>query len=348
MKQKYLALGSTLVLLLLAVAACSPRGKAPASPGATGPAPSPTEAVAPTAPPTPPPEESPPPEVAPDALEHFNSYRLRVSYQQTVEGEASEVITMEQEETRDPRAMRILLTSEGGETIELVQIGDTAWMCSTEGDCIQTQQSAEEAATEFGASVLLDPTDIANSEDYQYVGRETVNGIRSRHYVITVSPATLTGVTQGTVTRAKADVWVADEPGQPSYVARLVLHWEGAREGDGKPISGTWTYEIYDVNKPITIQPPSGAPTIPQDIPLCSGATRQTAMGNTLLFACPDSLETVAEFYRTEMPRQGWTAGEESNLGNMVTQEWSKGNRKATLMLVPGDTGGCNVMVTTE
>jgi len=343
--QKKLIWGA-IALLVLAAMACSLGGKtATPPPQATGAPPSEGGATpgAPAA------EEAPPLEIAPNALENLNSYRSRLVWRQTVEGEPTETFTMEQEETRQPPARRIVLTSEGGEspgTVEFVQIGDTSWMCSPDGGCLQTQQSGEEGALTFGEGIIWKPEDFASS-DYQYVGRDTVNGVRSRHYTLNLTPEMMAGMVQGTVTATKADIWIADEAGVPAYVARFTIFWEGIQE-DGKKIQGDWTYEVYDVNKPITIQPPEGATSVPEDIPVYPGATDQTIMGALIMFSSADAVEDVAEFYRTQMPAQGWTAGEESILGNMVTQEWTKGNRKASLMIVPRDEGGCSVMITIE
>jgi len=342
--QKRLVWGA-IALLVLAAMACSLGGKtATPPPQATGVPPSEGRATlgAPT-------EEAPPLEIAPNALENLNSYRSRLVWRQTVEGEPTETLTMEQEETRQPPARRMVITSEGGEspgTVEFVQIGDTSWICRPDGGCIQTQQSGEEGALTFGEGMIWKPEDFASS-DYQYVGRDTVNGVRSRHYTLNLTPEMLAGMAQGTVTATKADVWIADEAGVPAYVTRFTISWEGTRE-DGKKIQGDWTYEVYDVNKNITIQPPKGATGVPEDIPVYPGATDQTIMGALIMFSSADPVEDVAEFYRTQMPAQGWTAGEESTLGNMVTQEWTKGNRKASLMIVPKDEGGCSVMISIE
>ncbi|MCS7283328.1 MAG: hypothetical protein RMK65_11540 [Anaerolineae bacterium] len=347
MRRQDILLGGVLLLLILIVAACSPKEQTPApAPASPVPTTSPTQAATPT----PPVEEAPPLEVAPDALENLNSYRSRVIWQNTVEGGATETITVEQEETRDPLARRIRITQEGGESpgaLELVQIGNMAWMCSPDGGCIQSQQSAEEAAYTFGEGVLLKPEDLLAFGEYRYVGRDTVNGVRSRHYTLNLPASALAELARGTVTANKADVWVADESGMSAYVTRFVIQWEGTGE-DGKKIAGSWTYELYDVNQRFTIQPPAGAPAIPEDIPMCAGFTNQTITGNMILLTCPDSAEAVAEFYRNEMARLGWRAGSESLLGNMVTQEWTKENRKASLMISPGDQGGCMVMITVE
>ncbi len=342
MKQRRFIWGAT-ALLVLAAMACSLGGKTATPPPekpTTAPPSAPTEAPAT--------EEAPPLEIAPHALENLNSYRARFVWRQTVEGGATQTLTMEQEETREPAARRIVIISEGGEnpgTVELVRIGDTSWMCSPDSGCIQTQQSAEEA-TEFGEGILFKPEDFASS-DYQYVGKDTVNGVRSRHYTLNLIPEMLAGIVQGTVTATQADIWVADEAGTPAYVTRFTVSWEGTQE-DGKKIQGDWTYEVYDVNKPITIQPPEGATGVPEDIPIYPGATDQTIMGSLIMFSSADPAEDVAEFYRNEMPGRGWTAGGEGTLGNIITQEWTKGNRKASLMISPKDEGGCAVMITIE
>ncbi|MBC7226470.1 MAG: hypothetical protein H5T61_04475 [Thermoflexales bacterium] len=350
MKQRPFLWGA-IALLVLAAIACSLGGKtATPPPAATGTPPSGGQATPLPPSPTEEPatEEAPPLEIAPNALENLNSYRARLVMRQTVEGGATETLTMEQEETREPAARRIVLTAEGGDnpgTLELVQIGDTSWMCSPDSGCIQTQQSAEEA-TQFGEGILFKPEDFASS-DYRYVGRDTVNGVRSRHYTLELTPEMLEGIVSGTVTATNADIWVADEAGMPAYVTRLTVSWEGTQE-DGKKIQGDWTYEVYDVNKPITIQPPEGATGAPEDIPIYPGATDQTIMGTLIMFSSADPVEDVAEFYRNEMPGQGWTAGEESTLGNVVMQEWTKGDRKASLMISPKDEGGCTVMISIE
>ncbi|MGB9870654.1 MAG: hypothetical protein ACPLYD_03230 [Anaerolineae bacterium] len=348
--QKRLVWGA-IALLVLAAMACSLGGKtATPPPGATGAPPSGSQATVPPPSPTegPATEEAPPLKIAPNALENLNSYRSRLVWRQTVEGSATETLTMEQEETREPAARRIVITVEGGDnpgTMELVQIGDTSWMCSPDSGCIQTQTSGEEL-TGFGEGMIFKPEDFASS-DYQYVGRDTVNGVRSRHYTLNITPEMLMGMVQGTVTATKAEVWVADEAGMPEYVTRFTLSWEGTQE-DGKKIQGDWAYEVYDVNKPVTIQPPEGATGVPEDIPFYPGATDQTIMGALIMFSSADPVANVAEFYRQEMPRQGWTAGEEGTLGNIITQEWTKGDRKASLMISPKDEGGCSVMISIE
>lgn len=336
-----------IALLILAALACSLGRRATPTPEVVQPSPTPEGGVEPTAEAAT--EEAPPPEISSDALQNLNSYRSRLVWHQIVEGEATETLTVEQEETREPAAKRIVITTEGGEkpgTMELVQIGNTSWLCS-EGQCIQTQQSAEEASSQFGEG-MIKPEEVVSSSDYEYVGRDTINGVRARHYVLKLDPLTLAGLAQGKITTVQADVWVADEPGMPAYMTRFSVSWEGVREEDNKKIRGDWVYEIYDVNKPITIKPPEEATGVPEDIPICEGATDQAIMGDLIMYSCAAEPADVAEFYRNEMPNKGWTAGEESTLGNMITQEWKKEGRTASLMIAPRDEGGTSVMISIQ
>ncbi len=339
--QKRAFLWGAIALLALAALACSltrqttPAPQVTQPPGGEQVQPTPTpEAV----------EEAPPLEIVPDALQNVNSYRLRFVMRQQVEGKPEETVTMEQESTREPAARRIVIKSEGGEnpgTVELVQIGDTSWMCFGEEGCIQTQQ---EEVAQF-EELPFQPEDFSSSE-YRYVGRDTVNGVRSRHYELTIDPVTIAAMAQGDITSVQADVWVSDEAGLPQYVTRFTIAWEGTQ--DGKKITGGWTYEIYDVNKPIKIEPPEGATGVPDDVPIYAGATGLTTMAGMTSYSCSGTVAEVAEFYRNEMPGMGWTAGEESAFGNMVTQEWTKEGRKASIMISSSEEGKVNVIITVE
>ncbi len=168
-----------IALLVLAAMACSLGGKtATPPPGATS---APSAGGQPTAPPPSPTEEpateeAPPLEIAPNALENLNSYRSRLVWRQTVEGVRTETLTMEQEETREPAARRIVITAEGGDnpgTVELAQIGDTSWMCARTA-AVSRPSRRVRSPPDLARGWCSNPEDFASS-DYQYVGRDTVN-----------------------------------------------------------------------------------------------------------------------------------------------------------------------------
>lgn len=288
-------------------------------------------------------------EVDADALSGLSSYRARWEMRWTPEGGSPEIWTIEQEETREPDAKRIVMTTftadAGEQVMEMVEIGDTSWLCSG-GECIQTQQTEEEAAAAFGEGMSFKPEDFTAGADYRYVGHDTVNGMSTRHYVLTVTPASAAILAQGEVSDVQADVWVADEAGLPAFVARFAISWHETRD-DQSGVS-EWSYEIYDVNAPITIEPPEGAAGMPEDIPAYPGATGLTIMGEMISFTSTDSVATVAEFYRTQLPGMGWALDSDDTLGDMVNQSWSKDGRTLNLMISTQDSGSSVLLMLGE
>jgi len=337
-------------VLVLASLACSPLGKA------TKPAP---ETAGEAAEQTPVSEEgeeaapvgeeaggeAPALEVAPDALSGLDSYRMRLTSQWTPKDGSPEGMVMEEEFTREPAASRMVIdTGEQGAT-EIVRVGDTMWFCSN-GSCAQTQQSEEDLESGFGA-LAFKPEDFAANTDYDYAGKESVNGINTRHYVLKLSEVQVALLSQGKVSDIKADVWVADESGLPEFVARYQITWKEVRtEREGSTV---FSYEIYDVNAPITIEPPEGAAkNLPEDVPMYDGATELFATEGMVTFSAADDVATVGEFYSTGLAAQGWTKGSDDSFEGMVSQTWTKDDRTLNLMIATKDEGGSSVIITLE
>lgn len=292
-------------------------------------------------------EEPEAPQLDPDALSQLSSYRGRMITRITSADGTVQVSEILVEETRDPLAQRYVITAEGSET-ELVHIGDTTWLCS-EGFCMQSQQSAEEFASDFGEGLLYNPEDISSitgDSDYDYVGRETVNGIRTKHYVLNITPAEAAALIEEDVTDLHFEIWVADEANLPAFSVRVRMRWTGTTEGQ----QGTYEYEyeILEVNTPFTIEPPEGAGAgFPADVPQYPGATDLAMMGGMITFATADSVEAVAAFYRDMLAAQGWTMTGEEQMG-MVIQSWSKEGRNLSLMISSDGSGKTSVLITLE
>lgn len=291
-------------------------------------------------------EEPEAPRLDPDALSQLTSYRARMITRITSTDGTTQVSEVLVEETRDPLAQRYVITAEGSET-EMVHIGDTTWLCS-EGFCMQSQQSAEEFASDFGEGLFYNPEDIASiasDSDYDYVGRETINGIRTKHYVLNITPAEAAALMQGEVTDFHFEIWVADEANLPAFSVRVVMNWEGTTEGQQGRYE--YEYEVLEVNTPFTIEPPEGAGAgLPADVPQYPGATDLAIMGSMITFSTTDSVETVAAFYRDALAAQGWTLASEEQMG-MVIQSWSKEGRNLSLM-VSSDGSNTSVLITLE
>ena len=319
--------------MLLASLACSLSGAAPAREEET------EQPTAETA------GEETAPAVDSSALAGLNSYRMRMTVTWTPDSGAAEMWTMEQEHTREPQAQRWTMQSDDGESIEWVQIGEMTWMCSA-GSCIQSQQSAEEAAASFGQGMLFDPGDFASGRDTRYVGRETVNNVSAQHYVLDLTAAEVGLLAQGQVSDVQADLWISDAAGLPAYVVRYTMSWKETR--DNQQGRSELSYDTYDVNAPLTIAPPEGATDMPEDVPIYPNAANLFMMQDMISFSASDDVATVVQFYRSELAAQGWSSQSDDEFGGMVSQTWSKEGRSLNLMVSPQDEGGSSVIIVIE
>lgn len=286
------------------------------------------------------------PQLDSDALDQLDSYRGRMTIRLTPSGGATEVTEMLIEETRDPLAQRYVFVIEGTET-EFVRIGDMAWICS-QGSCMQSQMSEEELDSGFGESLMYDPeelSDMVEGSDYEYIGEETINGIRADHYVITLSATELALPSQGQLSEVEANVWIADESDLPAFAVRMEMRWEGAI--DDAQGETEYIYEIYEVNTSFTIEPPEGAGAgFPVDVPEYPGATDLAMMGGLITFSTSDAVDTVADFYRSELAGLGWSLESDEQMG-IITQVWNKEGRQLSV-LITSDGTGSSVLITLE
>jgi hypothetical protein len=84
-----------------------------------------------------------------------------------------------------------------------------------------------------------------------------------------------------------------------------------------------------------------------EDIPLMPDATNIVSVGSEVSYDSASPLKTVAEFYETEMPRNGWTA---DPMLTFVTDfagsmGFTKSDETATIVLAPSGTGGTRVTI---
>ena len=286
------------------------------------------------------------PEVDADAMSEFDSYRVRIVSRWTPEVGDAEGLTMEQAHTRSPVAQQFIIDMGEDVETEFVQIENEAWYCSG-GSCTQTAADAEELATGFGDSMVLDPADVTNDADARFVGRERMNGVQTSRYALDLSEAQAAVLAQGDVADLQSNVWIADEPSLPAYTARFEMSWTETRDGEaGK---SEFFYDVYDVNAPFSISPPEGSESsgLPDDVPAYPNTEDVFSMEGMTTFRSPDSVETVADFYRDGLPAQGWTNETDEELGDMVNQVWKKDERTLNLMVSPSDEGS-SVMLSIE
>jgi hypothetical protein len=287
-------------------------------------------------------EEVPIPTVS-DSLNGINSYRSRIVLEWQSDEGLSGTTETQMEATREPRAQRIIMVDEEGAS-EWIRVGDTEWACTDEG-CLPSLESMPG----FGEEIILWSAQLAEAfeeMDYDYLGEETIGEVDTLHYAISSPPRGTFGPLREDATDVQAEIWVANEEALPTFVVRLVLSWELTAEGEEG--EGEYTLDIYDVNRPLAIERPAGAPdAVPEDIPIYGsgafGRGVQPLLGGGTSYSSQDSPATVAEFYRNELAALGWTL-ESEEVGESFLQLWSKGGWNLTVEVSPEESG-CGIVI---
>lgn len=321
------------VVLALALAACRP------GPAAT-PKPSPPPEETPKLTPTPVLQPTPTPTEEPlkveslyRGLEKFSTYRIR--WYITFDGKDSygNPIKWEtrwfEEYTANPPARR--LTFEGPElkgALVFVQLQDKTYFVA-EGNCFTTPTSETDLLSRF--------TPEFGISGGNFVGYETVAGVRAKHYTFDEK-----AFTWGGFIKVKGDVWIAPE----GYVLKESLEAYGRdvfyEKGEG---TLRWTWEVTDFNSPFTIEvPPECAQLQPEDIPILADASEMLTTGGLITYRSAISFQEAVKFYKEKMPANGWTPAEGSlEIENMVILNFEKEGRRASVAINAEEKG---VMVT--
>lgn len=292
-------------------------------------------------------EETTGPELDPDALSGLDSYRTRVRMQWVPSEGDPEGVTMEQAHTRDPQAQRFVVEGDTEDDFEFVQIGEQAWYCAG-GACSQVDADPEDLVAGFGEEMMFDPDDMTDEANATFVGREEMNGIQSRHFKLDLSAMETALLAQGEVSDVESNVWIADESGLPKFTVRFQMTWNETREE--RPGSGELFYEVYDVNEPISIEPPEAAEKsgLPEDVPAYPNAEDTFSMEGMTSFTSSDDVATVADFYAEELEAQGWSLTNDQDVGeDAVNQLWQKDERQLILAITLED-GESNVTIMIE
>lgn len=221
-------------------------------------------------------------EAAPDAAEtpgeaaelsELDSYRLNIVWRgENQDGSEGFELRILQEWVKEPPAQRLVMSgNEPGQepetVMEFILIGDQAWM-GAGGTWMET--SADQA------DAMAQPWDITAGagEDWELVGEEMVNGVRCKHLSSGESQTvTVTDPQEGqAIVSMAGEVWVANEPDLPPVTVREEVEIEGgffpfALPGatGASPEEGLFfvTYNLTDINAPITIIPPQDVEGIP-------------------------------------------------------------------------------------
>jgi hypothetical protein len=281
-----------------------------------------------------------------NALEGLNSYRMDMTWSFTKEDGSVEEFSVQEEATRDPAAQRYTMQS-GGESIEFIRIEQTQWMRFGE-EWMQTTAGEDETMGSFG-EFFVQPEEMfadVDSNAYKYMGKENVNDMNTRHYQLKDTALDMAlWFKAADVEDATVDVWMVDENDLPKFAVRYEMAVTGTFEEEGK---GTLTlsWNVYDVNTDIVIEPPADVASLPEGIELCQDASNVMVMGTMSMFTCPGKVADIATFYTDMLENEGWEAGDVTTMEEMVMGTWTKDGETLSLTITADtESGGTSVMI---
>ena len=286
-----------------------------------------------------------------DGLDQLDSYRATISYELKKADGTEESFRLEQAATREPAAQHLKMSSADGD-IEYIQIEDQMWIRFGEEWIQGSSDTADMGDDGFGSMLFSSDDWISGVEqdDYEYLGKETVNGIKTKHYRVAYSEGWMGLLDQadadGDIDSGVADVWIANEPDLPEFIVRYRVELEGTLDGEESTI--TLAQDVTEVNEDVNIEAPEGVAMggLPEGVPVYPDATDLTSFGGMTTFTAPDDLETVNDFYTDALTSGGWEKGSDGfEMENTVSSTWSKGSEELGLTITADDDGVVTVLI---
>ena len=250
---------------------------------------------------------------------------------------ASGTWTMEEDLTREPLAQRTAMSStsqlegEAGQfgSFEVITIGDMSYWITKEADGVESCSSMSSGEATNPQEGVFAPDMMGEISDAKYLGTETVNGVRAKHYAWQEDSLPVWGFSG-----VKGDVWMATDG---EYVVKYVAEASGKGMIFGSSQEeGTvrFEYDLTEINGAFAIEAPAECEVPATDIPIMADAQDKMTFGTTVSYSSPSPLADVLAFYQGEMPGYGWQAsGEPVAAEGFASIEFTKDGRTAGLML---------------
>jgi hypothetical protein len=228
------------------------------------------------------------------------------------------------------------------QNMEWWQIGETTFMltkdASGKGQCISFSSSDQANQLQKG---LFNPSSLGGVKDAKFVGAETVNSVKTRHYKYDEK-----AVSMFAAGKASGDIWVAVDGG---FVVKETMAWSGVgglfgagstAKGDGK-----WLWEITDVNANITIKAPENCGGAASDFPVMKDATDKSTFGDMVTYKTPSKVADVVKFYQTQMPVAGWKAEGDAAITEQFAQMQFAKDGKTVQIMISVESGKTSVTI---
>ena len=280
------------------------------------------------------------------SLDKLQSYRARWQAQwSSTEGDKTTTGNWDwtEEYSSNPPALHWIWTftdpnTNQQSTIEAWQVGDTIYLVlGEEKGCMSYSRDEGDKLTKG----LFSPNSLGSLSNAKYVGMDTVNGIRAKHYRYDEKSASLAGFS-----KVVGEIWVAVDGG---YVVKDTMQWEGGAGLFGASTTakgkGQWTWELSDVNQRIDIRPPEHCGGAAGELPIMPDATQKSTFGDMVTYQSASKLADVVDFYKKEMVAAGWTLeGEPIRTEQMSMLTFAKGAQKAQVT-ISSEQGKTTVMI---
>ena len=293
------------------------------------------------------------------SLQNLSSYRVgfRFDWKGTKAGQPAEgYIDMRSAFVREPAAREMQLEAKGMDQagaqtpskVSFIQVGDTAWMYESQSNNWMQLPAGESSF----ADGFFKPEDLMSSFDVNKGQRsllpEEVNGVSCYKYTFTEKD--FTSSTSESVKNASGEAFIAVDGG---YVVKMGINADVSYTKSGQMFDeGTikLVFDLSDINKPITIEPPAEAKAQTggrADLPKLPDAKIELSTSELISYRTASSVKDAANFYETEMPNNGWAAGENNKdliMDESAILSYTKAGEKANV-IVSKDDKGTSVMI---
>ncbi|HIC89038.1 MAG TPA: hypothetical protein EYP04_06515 [Anaerolineae bacterium] len=307
------------------------------------------------------------------ALNNLKSYRVRTTMEEqttypdeSTKGSLTEVLAEVINRAGAQPDQHLVITGSLGtdeeNRLEVYEVGDQSWI-KLEEQWMQMPRDQEQGLSP-AALPWLDPTTFLGGLKHLERVRpdEEVNGIKAEHYRFDEADflawlkreAEKAGQEEAPSSDMKAlhgDLWIATDSG---YVVKYVLEGdiedtETDEAGEEIPVQRhvRLTYEVSDVNKSFTIEPPTSSAAsikgfaegefpMPEDVTVEMMSPEFAAMSTAM------ATEDVAKFYDEALLPLGWTKNEEESMssGNMSALVYTKDNLQLSVTISPDEASG--------
>jgi hypothetical protein len=270
---------------------------------------------------------------------NLKSYRIRFTF--SFDGKLSDGEALKgtaeflQEAIAETNEQRVRFSStrqdakkgEDKTTVDRFIVGNVNYYFVAEGDGQGQCISISSDAPTTQQLAIFKPSDlIGNPQGLRLTEQGvTVNGIRTDRYAVEAPDL-------------KGEAWVAQEG---DFVVKYTGEFSGKTPlFDGADGKATWEYQLEpDAVSKIELPEACIAQKPADDIPVPASAADKDQFGNVITFKVAEAPQKVADFYKAEMPKLGWTQRDASEAGDLFLLTFTKDGRTVNITVNKEGTG---------